>query len=92
MSIVVRFPTSNVTRQQYDEVRKALTDAGEWPPPGCRVHVCFGDDDDIRVSEIWDSQEQLDAFGETLQPRLQAAGIQLAGMPEIFEAHVVDTF
>ena len=92
MPIVVRFPTSNVTKQQYDEVRSALQEAGEWPPEGCQLHVCFGDDQDIRVSEIWDSPEQLQAFGEKLQPRLAAAGIQLAGEPEVFPAHVVESF
>ena len=92
MSIVVRFPLSNVTRQQYDAVRKALVDAGDWPPAGCQLHVCFGDDRDIRVSEVWESQEQLEAFGEKLRPRLEAAGIQLSGEPDVFEAHIVESF
>jgi quinol monooxygenase YgiN len=92
MSILVRFPISNVTKEQYDAVRKALEESGEWPPEGCLLHVCFGDEQDIRVSEIWESQEQLDAFGDKLGPRLQAAGVELAGPPEIFEAHVVQTF
>jgi hypothetical protein len=55
MSIVVRFPRSNVTKDQYDSVRNALTEAGDWPAAGCRLHVCFGDPQDIRVSEVWDS-------------------------------------
>lgn len=92
MSLVVRFPASNVSKRQYDAVRDALTEAGDWPPPGCQLHVCFGDEQDIRVSEIWESQEQLQAFGEKLRPRLEAAGIQLGGEPEVFEAHIVETF
>ena len=92
MSIVVRFPASNTTKQQYDSVRNALTESGDWPPEGCQLHVCFGDEQDIRVSEIWESQEQLEAFGEKLRPRLEEAGIQLSGEPEVYEAHVVETF
>jgi hypothetical protein len=92
MSIVVRFPPSNVTKQQYESVRNALTDAGEWPADGCQLHVAFGDENDMRVSEIWESPEKLQAFGETLRPRLEEAGIQLAGEPEVFEAHIVETF
>jgi hypothetical protein len=92
VSIVVRFPPSNVTKQQYDSVRDALTQAGDWPADGCQLHVCFGDESDIRVSEVWESREKLDAFGETLRPRLDEAGIQLAGEPEVFEAHIVETF
>jgi hypothetical protein len=92
MSIVVRFPPSNVTRQQYDSVRNALTESGDWPPDGCQLHVVFGDENDIRVSEIWESREQLDALGKKLMPRLEAAGIKLSGEPEVFEAHIVETF
>ena len=92
MSIVVRFPTSGVTKEQYDAVRNALEESGDWPPEGCLLHVCFGDEGDLRVSEVWQSQEQLEAFGQKLQPKLQAAGVELTGPPEVFEAHVVETF
>ena len=92
MSIVVRFPPSNVTRQQYDSVRNALTESGDWPPDGCQLHVLFGDDNDVRVSEIWESREKLDAFGGKLMPRLEEAGIRLSGDPEVFEAHIFETF
>ena len=92
MSIVVRFPPSNMTKQQYDSVRSALEESGDWPAEGCRFHVCFGDEQDIRVSEVWESQEQLDAFGEKLRPRLEEAGVQLSVPPEVFDAHIVETF
>jgi hypothetical protein len=92
MSIVVRFPPSNVTRQQYDSVRAALEEAGDWPADGCQIHVLFGDENDIRVSEIWESREKLEAFGEKLRPRLDEEGIQLSGEPEVFEAHIVETY
>jgi len=92
MSIVVRFPPSNVTKQQYDSVRNALTESGDWPPEGCRLHVAFGDQQVIRVSEVWESQEQLEAFGEKPRPRLEEAGIQLSGQPEVLDTHIVETF
>jgi hypothetical protein len=85
MSIVVRFQPSNVTKQQYDAVRNQLAEAGDWPAEGCQVHVCFGEENDIRVSEIWESREQFQSFGEKLRPRLEENGIQLAGEPEVFE-------
>ncbi len=44
------------------------------------------------MSEVWESQEQLDAFGEKLGPRREEAGIQLTGQPEVFDAHIVETF
>jgi hypothetical protein len=57
-----------------------------------RFHIVFGDENDIRVSEVWESREKLDAFGDKLGPRMQEAGIQLSGEPEVFEAHIVETF
>jgi hypothetical protein len=92
VSVVVRFPPSNVTREQYDTVRNALQDAGNWPADGLEVHVCFGDESDIRVSEIWESREKFEAFGPTLMPEIEKAGIQLAGEPEVYGAFVVDKF
>ena len=92
MSVVVRFPPSNVTKAEYDSVKNALEESGNWPADGCQVHVCFGDESDIRVSEVWESQEKFEAFGEKLQPHMEQAGIQLAGQPEVFEALVFDKF
>ena len=92
MSIVVRISPSNLTRRQYDSVRNALTDSGDWPADGCQLHVLFGDENDLRVSEVWESRGKLDAFGQKLRPRLEEAGIQLSGEPEVFEAHICETF
>jgi hypothetical protein len=44
----------------------------------------------MRVSEIWDSQEQLEAFGEVLMPILMEQGMEFSSDPDIFEIH--DTF
>lgn len=92
MSILVRFPLSNVSREQYDSVRSALEDAGDWPADGCQIHVVSGDSSNIGVSEIWESREKFEAFGEKLGPRLGEANIQLAGEPEVSEAQIVDTY
>jgi hypothetical protein len=53
-------------------------------------HVCFGTDGDLRVSEIWDSREQFEAFGERLMPLLADAGIEFSAEPEIFEVHNIE--
>jgi hypothetical protein len=88
MSIVVRFTGApSVTTQQYDETLRRLESAGDFPPDGLEFHVAFGSDGSFRVSEIWDSQEQFEAFGTRLMPILADAGIELAGEPEIFEVH-----
>jgi hypothetical protein len=87
LSILARFtPKSAVTTQQYDESIRRLEQTGDFPPDGLEYHVCFGPEGNIRVSEIWDSEEQLQAFGERLMPLLADMGIE-PGEPELFEIH-----
>jgi hypothetical protein len=88
MSIVVRLSPTNVTREKYDEVAGRLESAGMWPSPdGLEYHVLFGSEGNLRVSEIWESQQQFEAFGEHLMPILADAGIGFSAEPEIFEVH-----
>ncbi len=88
MSIVVRFNPTNVNREKYDDSLRRLEEAGLWPnPAGLELHVAFGPEDNMRVSEIWDSQEQFEAYGQQLMPILADVGIEFSGGPEIFEAH-----
>jgi hypothetical protein len=88
MSIVVRFaPPSAPPASRYDEtIRRLEGDGGEFPPDGMEPHVAFLVDGGIRVSEIWDSREKWEAFGERLMPILADVGIE-PGEPEIFEVH-----
>ena len=86
MSVVIRFVPESLTVEQYDEARRRLEEAGHFPPDGMDYHVCFGAGDKMRVSEIWDSQEQLTAFGERLMPVLADIGIE-TGEPEVLEVH-----
>lgn len=86
MSIVVRFLPASLTAEQYDETVRRLEQSGDWPPDGLDYHVCFGPDGNLRVSEIWDSPEQLRAFGERLMPVLADVGIE-PGEPEVLEVH-----
>jgi hypothetical protein len=67
MSIVVRYNPPSLTAEQYDEGDRRLREAGvELLPDGLEYHVCFGSDGNLRVSEIWDSREQFEAYGERL--------------------------
>lgn len=88
VSIVVRFNPASMTAEKYDEAVRREEEAGiDLPPDGRDYHVCFGSEGNLRVSEIWDSREQLEAYGERLMPILAASGIEFAGEPEIFEVH-----
>jgi hypothetical protein len=86
MSVLIRFAPASLTAAQYDESISKLKEGGNFPPDGLDYHVCFGSEPNLRVSEIWDSQEQLDAFGEVLMPVLSEIGIE-PGQPELMEIH-----
>jgi hypothetical protein len=88
MSIVVRFHPASMTTAQYDDALRRHEEAGiDLPPEGMDYHVCFGSDGDLRVSEIWDSREKLEAYGQRLMPILADAGIEFSREPESFEVH-----
>ena len=91
MSILVRFTPTNLTAERYDATNQQIEEAGlEWPPDGLELHVCFGPDDNLRVSELWESREKQQAFAEGLMPVLQNAGIEFSGEPEVFEVHNIE--
>ena len=88
MSIVARYTPTNLTTEKYAEANRRLEEAGVWPDPdGLDYHVCFGSEGNLRVSEIWDSREQMDAYGERAMPILGDVGIEFPGAPEILEVH-----
>jgi len=87
MSILARFTPVSVTVEKYEESIRRLEEADfDWPPDGLEYHVCFGPSDNIRVSEIWASEEQFAAFGEHLMPLLAEIGIEVSP-PEMMEVH-----
>lgn len=87
MSIVVRFSPTSLTATKYDAASEKIQDALDWPPDGLQAHICFGPEDNLLVSEVWDSREQMEAFGQQLMPLLAEHGIQFSGEPEVFEVH-----
>ncbi len=86
MSILVRFAPDSLTAQQYDESVRRLEENGDFPPDGLEYHCCFGTEGNLRVSEIWDSEDQFEAFGERLMPVLSEVGI-VVSPPERLEVH-----
>jgi len=86
MAVVLRFTPQGMTTAKYDEIIKRLEQAGAGAPAGRLYHVCFGDKDNLRVSDIWDSTESFERFGETLRPILLELGLD-PGEPEVIEVY-----
>jgi hypothetical protein len=86
MSIVVRYHPADLTAEKYDATNSKVEAAG-FPPEGLDYHVCFGSTGNLTVSEIWDSREQFEAWGQKLMPVLAEAGIEFSAEPDVFEVH-----
>jgi len=86
VSVVVRHQPRGLTREQYDEVSRRMEGAGSWPPDGLDMHVLFGTEGELRVSEIWDSEDQFRAFHAHLTRTLDEVGVPYSE-PEVFEVH-----
>ena len=76
-----------MTAEKYDKTLPLIEESGAFPPDGLEYHVAFNTGGSFRVSEIWDSKEQFEAFGQRLMPILNESGVELAGPPEIVEIH-----
>ena len=90
MAFSVRFGGQATSREKYDEVRKRLEDAGDWPPPGLVFHAAEGDSDVEEVFEVWESHEAFERFGEKLMPLLDEVGIDAGGEPQIRDVYKLD--
>jgi hypothetical protein len=86
VSVVVRYQPTGLTRQQYDEVSRRMEGSGAWPPDGMDMHVLFGTEGELRVSEIWDSEDKWRAFSGKLDPVLKEVGVA-GSEPEVFQVH-----
>jgi hypothetical protein len=86
VAIAVLFSPSAMSAEQYNEATKRLEEAGAGTPAGRVYHVCFGPSDRLQVFDLWDSEENFDAFSRTLLPILDELGIN-SGEPEMFDVH-----
>jgi len=86
MALGVYFHPASMNATQYDEAIKRLDEAGAGTPKGRLYHICFGTGDQLQVFDVWESQKDFEAFGETLMPILQRIGLD-PGEPSIEQVH-----
>jgi hypothetical protein len=78
MAISFYFVHSGFTPEKYSDTLKQLEAAGAGAPKGRTLHVALDIGGEISVFDIWESQEEFDAFGATLVPILSGLGIELS--------------
>ncbi len=88
MALGLYVTPAEFTVARYDETLRKLEEAGAGSPPGRLYHVALETDGVINVFDIWESQEQFEAFGQTLVPIMSELGVD-PGTPQISNVHNV---
>jgi ketosteroid isomerase-like protein len=84
MTIAAFFDGSHLSMRDYDETLRHGGSA-VWEQPARSSHLCFERDGGFVVVDVWESAEDLMAFGETvIGPAMAAAGIEPL-QPEVHE-------
>ncbi|MDP1821246.1 MAG: hypothetical protein Q8K58_15305 [Acidimicrobiales bacterium] len=78
---IVNTANPNV-RTQYEDAWKQLDEQDADHPAGRVSHTAWLVGDELHVLDVWESQEQMDAFMQTLGPILEGQGMDLVGPPE----------
>ena len=91
MAVLMLMQWDDVTREQYDAVRKIVNFEGDVPKGGL-FHAAAFSDKGLRVSDLWDNAQDFQAFVEKrLMPGVAQAGIKGEPKVEIWPAHNVFT-
>jgi hypothetical protein len=92
MPVVLIHQGAGLTKESYEEVgrrlaggKSRLESPSDWPVPGLLVHTAGEAEGGFRVVDVWESEEAVRQFGETLGPLLAEVGIEAE--PEIYPAH-----
>lgn len=93
MPVVAVFQSPTLTREAYEKSVVGLTgktrveSPSDWPVEGLLVHVAGQGENGFRVVDVWESEEALARFAETLMPILREAGVE--GEPEVYAVHTL---
>jgi hypothetical protein len=90
MALGIYFVHEGFTPEKYDSAIKQLEAAGMGAPKGRTYHCALESNGAVQVFDIWESQEDFDAFGPTLIPILGELGVTL-GEPMVATVHNVIT-
>ena len=92
MPVVLVAQGGGITKENYEETIRRLTGGktraespADWPVEGLLAHVAGEAEGGFRVMDVWESEEAVRRFTETLGPILQELGVE--GRPEMYPAH-----
>ena len=86
MALIIHFSPKGMDEKKYAEVLRRLQAAGAGAPAGRLHHTCYGDKKALRVTDVFDTQANFEAFGKILLPILGEFGVDV-GRPDVIEVH-----
>jgi hypothetical protein len=82
LAVVIVHQGAGLTRESYQEAVRRVTggkaqleSAADWPAEGLLVHTAGEAEGGFRIVDVWESEEAVQRFGETLMPVLEELGI-----------------
>ena len=91
MPVVLVHQGPGLTKESYEEVVRRITDGkgltspADWPVEGLLIHTAGDAPGGFRVVDVWESEDAVERFGETLIPVLRDVGVE--AQPELYPAH-----
>ena len=86
MALIIQFTPKGMDDKKYAEILRRLDAAGAGAPAGRLHHTCYGDKSALRVTDVFDTKDNFDAFGKVLVPILSEMGVDV-GRPDVVEVH-----
>ena len=86
MALIIHFSPKGMDDKKYAEVLRRLQAAGAGAPAGRLHHASYGDKRELRVTDVFDTPANFEAFGKVLVPILAELGIDV-GRPDVNEVN-----
>lgn len=90
MALGIYFDVKGMSPEKFAAVHEQLTAIGQDAPAGRTFHAGFRVGDEIKVFDVWESEQAFGAFGEHLMPILAGLDID-PGQPQISEIELMLT-
>lgn len=87
MAVLIHAVLPGITVEQYDALNARLQQTPEIFA-GCLSHVCAPTDQGLEIFDLWESEEQMDAFAEKMMPVAAELGWPTgSGRPPVLTVH-----
>ncbi|MFE2425982.1 hypothetical protein ACFXJ5_04350 [Streptomyces sp. NPDC059373] len=88
MTILQEIAFPGVTALQYEEANQRVGIGPGNPPAGLLAHTAVIDEHGLRIVNVWESAEAMEAFVEVITPASEEAGFPKSeGPPTVPEAY-----